>query len=114
MTPTNTSSMTRTGQTEHIEDEAITVAEALREVSEAAVTSEAVTVSREVKAAADMIHRHVRRSATFVISQAAGQQSTLLKNARKHTRGFVDKRRTQQSMTLLPSSIVASSPSTKD
>jgi hypothetical protein len=114
ITLTNTSSITRTGQTEHIKNEAITVTEALEEVSEAAITSEAVTVSREVKAAADIIHQHVRRSATFVINQAASQQSTLLKNARKHTKGFVDKRRTQQSMTLLPSSIIASSPSTKD
>jgi hypothetical protein len=103
--------MIRTGQTEHMENEAITVAEALKEVSEAAVTSEAVTVSGKVKAAVDMIYQHVRRSATFVISQAAGQQSTLLKNARKHTRGFVDKRYTQQSKMLSPSSIVASSPS---
>jgi hypothetical protein len=92
ITLTNTSSITRTGQTEHIENEVITMAEALEEVSEAAVTSEAVTVPGKVEAAADMIYRHVRRSATFVISQAAGQQSTLLKNARKHTRGFVNKR----------------------
>jgi hypothetical protein len=56
MTPTNTSSITRTEQTKHIKDKAITMAEALKEVSEAAVTSEAITVSREVKAAADMIH----------------------------------------------------------
>jgi hypothetical protein len=50
--------MTRTGQTEHMEDEAeaITVAEVFGEVSEAAVTSEAVTVSGEVQAAADMIY----------------------------------------------------------
>jgi hypothetical protein len=34
----------------------ITVAEALREVSEAAVTLEAVTVSGKVKAAADIIY----------------------------------------------------------
>jgi hypothetical protein len=116
MTLTNTSSITRTGQTEHIKDktEAITVTEVFGEVSEAAVTLEAVTVSGEVQAAADMIHRHVRKSATFVISQAAGQQSTLLKNARRHTRGFVDKRRTQQSKMLPPSSTVASLPSTKD
>jgi hypothetical protein len=66
--------MIRTGQTEHIKDkaEAITVAEVFREISEAAVTSEAVTVSREVEVTADMIYQHVRKSATFVISQAAG------------------------------------------
>jgi hypothetical protein len=50
ITPTNTSSITRTGQTEHIEDKAkaITVTEVFRKVSKAAVTSEAVTVSEEV------------------------------------------------------------------
>jgi hypothetical protein len=44
------SSITRTGQTEHIKDKAkaITVAEVFKEVLEAAVTLEAVTVSREV------------------------------------------------------------------
>jgi hypothetical protein len=56
ITLTNTSSITRTGQTEHIKDKAITVAEALKEVSEAAVTSEAVTVSGKVKTAADIIY----------------------------------------------------------
>jgi hypothetical protein len=39
-----------------MEDKAITVAEALREVSEVAVTSEAVTVSGKVKAIVDMIY----------------------------------------------------------
>jgi hypothetical protein len=50
ITLTNTSSITRTGQTKHIKDKtkAITVAKVFREVLEAAVTSEAVTVSKEV------------------------------------------------------------------
>jgi hypothetical protein len=52
---TNTSSITRTGQTEHMKDEAITVAEVFGEASEAA-TSEAVTVSREAETAADITH----------------------------------------------------------
>jgi hypothetical protein len=56
ITLTNTSSIIRTRQTEHIKDNVITVAEVFKEVSEAAVTSEAVTVSREVKAIADMIY----------------------------------------------------------
>jgi hypothetical protein len=49
--------MTRTGQTEHIKDraEAITVAEVFKEISEVAVTSEAVMVFREEEAA-DMIY----------------------------------------------------------
>jgi hypothetical protein len=50
ITLTNISSITRTEQTKHIKDEAeaITVAEVFREVSEAIITSEAVTVSKEV------------------------------------------------------------------
>jgi hypothetical protein len=58
ISPTNTSSTTRTEQTEHIEDKAkaITVAEVFREASEAAVTSKAVTVSGEVQAVTDMIY----------------------------------------------------------
>jgi hypothetical protein len=71
ITLTNTSSITRTKQTKHIKNKAITVTKALRKVSEAAVTSEAVTVSKEVKKAADIIYQHIRKSATFVISQAA-------------------------------------------
>jgi hypothetical protein len=56
ITLTNISSITRTGQTEYIKDEAITVIKALEEVLKAAVTSKAVTVSRKVKATADMIY----------------------------------------------------------
>jgi hypothetical protein len=49
ITLANTNSITRTRQTKHIEDEAeaITVAEVFKEISEAAVTLEAVTVFRE-------------------------------------------------------------------
>jgi hypothetical protein len=85
---TNTSSITRTGQTEHIEDkaEAITVAEVFGEASEAAVTSEAVTVSGEVAAVADMSHYlHDKRSVTSATNQVAGQQNTLLKSGSKRT-----------------------------
>jgi hypothetical protein len=39
-----------------MKDDVITVAKVFGEVSEAAVTSEVVTVFREVKAAADMIY----------------------------------------------------------
>jgi hypothetical protein len=56
MTLTNISNIIRTGQTEHIKDKAITVAKALKEVSEAVVTSEIITVSGKVKTAADMIY----------------------------------------------------------
>jgi hypothetical protein len=56
ITSTNTTSITRTEQTEHIEDDVITVAKVFREVLEAAVTLKAVTVSKEIKAAADIIY----------------------------------------------------------
>jgi hypothetical protein len=85
--------MTRTGQTEHIKDkaEATTVAEVSREASEATVASEAVTVSGEAEAITDISHHlHVRRSATSVTSQVAGQQSTLLKNRNKHITSSVN------------------------
>jgi hypothetical protein len=57
ITPANTNSITRTGQTKHIKDKAkaITIAEVFREISEAAVTSKTVTVFKEEKAA-DMIY----------------------------------------------------------
>jgi hypothetical protein len=88
ITPTNTSSMTRTEQTEHIEDkaEAITMAEVFEEVSETVVTSEAVTVSGEVVAVTDMsYYLHNRRSVTSATNRVAGQQNTLLKNGSKRT-----------------------------
>jgi hypothetical protein len=52
----NTSSITRTKQTKHIKDKAITIAEALKKVSEAAVTLEIITVSRKVKIITDIIY----------------------------------------------------------
>jgi hypothetical protein len=86
ITLTNTSSITRTGQTKHIKDkaEAITVAEVFRKASEAAVTSEAVTVSREVAAVADIsYYLHNRKSVISVTNQVASQQNTLLKSGSK-------------------------------
>jgi hypothetical protein len=53
---TNISSITRTEQTKHIKNKVITVAEAFKEVSEAAVTLEAVTVLKKVKTAANIIY----------------------------------------------------------
>jgi hypothetical protein len=93
MTLTNTSSMTRIKQTEHMEDkaEAITKAEVSGEASEATVASEAVAVSGEAKAVADIsYYLHVRRSVISVISQVAGQQSTLLKSGNKHITSLVN------------------------
>jgi phosphoribosyl-ATP pyrophosphohydrolase len=63
--------MTRIEQTKHIKDEvkAITRAEVSEEALEAAVASEAVTVSAEVKAIADITYYlHVRRSVTSATS----------------------------------------------
>jgi hypothetical protein len=71
ITLTNTSSITRIGQTEHIEDkaEAITKAEVSGEASEATVALKAVAVSGEAEAVADISHYlHVRRSVIFVTS----------------------------------------------
>ena len=51
------------------EVEAITGAEVSEEASEAAVASEAVAVSAEVKAIADITYYlHVRKSVTFITS----------------------------------------------
>jgi hypothetical protein len=89
----NTSNITRTEQTEHIKDkaEAITVAEVSREALEATVASEAVAVSGEAEAVANMsYYLHVRRSAISVTSQVAGQQSTLLKSGNKHMTSLVN------------------------
>jgi hypothetical protein len=89
----NTSNITRTGQTEHIKDKAkaITVAKVSGEASEATVASEAVAVSGEAEAVANISHYlHVRRSATFITSQVAGQQSTLLKSGNKHITSSVN------------------------
>jgi hypothetical protein len=93
ITLTNTSSITRIRQTEHIKDEAeaITKAEVFGEASEAAVALEAVAVSAEVKPVADITYYlHVRRSVIFVTSQVASQQSTLLKNGNKYMTSLVN------------------------
>jgi hypothetical protein len=55
ITLTNTSSITRTRQTEHIKDKAITVAEVFKEALET-VTLKIVTVSGEAKTAVDITY----------------------------------------------------------
>jgi hypothetical protein len=55
-----------------------------------------------------------KKGATSVISQAASQQSILLRNARKLIRSSVNKRCIQQNKILLLSSIIASLSNTKD
>jgi hypothetical protein len=60
------------------------VTEVFKKASEAIVTSEAVTVSREVATVADIsYYLHNRKSVTFVTNQVAGQQNTLLKSGSK-------------------------------
>jgi hypothetical protein len=56
ITLTNISSITRTGQTKHIKNKAITVAKAFKEVLKAIVTLEVVTFFREIKTAANIIY----------------------------------------------------------
>jgi hypothetical protein len=93
MTLINTSNITRTGQTEHIEDkaEATTVAEVFREASEATVVLEAVAVSGEAEVITNIsYYLHVRRSTISVTSQVAGQQSTLLKSGNKYITSLVN------------------------
>jgi hypothetical protein len=71
ITLTNISSITRIEQTEHIKDEvkAITRAEVSEEALEAAVASEAVAVSAEVKTVTDITYYlHVRKSVTSATS----------------------------------------------
>jgi hypothetical protein len=68
----NTSNIIRTEQTEHIKDKAkaTTVTEVFEKASEATVALEAIAVSKEAKAVADITHYlHVRKSVIFVTSQ---------------------------------------------
>jgi hypothetical protein len=67
------------------------VTEVSGEASEATVASKAVAVSGEAEAVVDISHYlHVRRSATSVTSQVAGQQSTLLKSGNKYMTSSVN------------------------
>jgi hypothetical protein len=70
ITLTNISTITKTKQTEHIKDKAevITVAEVSGEALEATVTSEAIAVSEEAEAVADITYLHVRKSVISVTS----------------------------------------------
>jgi hypothetical protein len=92
ITLTNINTITRTKQTKHIKDKAevITVAEVSGEALEATVTLEAIAVSEEAEAVADITHLHVRKSVISVTSQVAGQRNTLLKNESKHTTSLVN------------------------
>jgi hypothetical protein len=68
-----------------------TVAEVSGEALEATVALEAVAVFREAEVVTDIsYYLHVRRSAIFVTSQVAGQQSTLLKSGNKYMTSLVN------------------------
>jgi hypothetical protein len=69
---TNISSIIRTKQTKHIKDKAkaITVTEVFRKALEAAVTSKAIIVSREVTVVVNIsYYLHNKRSVIFVTNQ---------------------------------------------
>jgi hypothetical protein len=72
------------------------------------------TTEEDTKEVIKEIKYSDKKSAISVISQAAGQRSILPRNARKLIRSSANKCLTQQSKMLLLSSIIASSPSTKD
>jgi hypothetical protein len=75
ITLTNISNITRIRQTKHIKNEAevITRAEVSGKASEATVALEAVAVSEEAEAVANIsYYLHVRRSIISVTSQVAG------------------------------------------
>jgi hypothetical protein len=55
-----------------------------------------------------------KRNTMFITNQAASQQSTLLRNAREHIKGFVNKLYTQQSKILSLNSTTAFLFSIKD
>jgi hypothetical protein len=71
----NISNITRTEQTKHIKNKAkvTTVAEVSGKALEATVALEAVAVSEEAEAVANIsYYLHIRKSATFVTSQVTG------------------------------------------
>jgi hypothetical protein len=72
------------------------------------------TAEEDTREVIKEIEHSDRRSATSVISRAAGQQSTPPRNAREHMKDFANKLYTQQSKMLLPNSTAASLSSTKD
>jgi hypothetical protein len=77
-----------TEPTEHTEDVDKAEDEALAHTEETVQgTHTAEKNTREAKEIKDSD----KRSAIFVTNQAAGQQSTLLRNAREHTKGFANK-----------------------
>jgi hypothetical protein len=87
MTLSNTNSMTRIGQTEHIEveAEATTVAE-----TSIATTFEETTSEATILGETAFVEIDPTRSATYAESQDAGQQSTPLTNEGKRMINLVN------------------------
>jgi hypothetical protein len=105
-----------TGPTERTEDVDKAKDEALAYTEEIVIgihTAEDMYTEEDTREAKEIEYSD-KRSATFVINKAAGQQSTSPRNARKHTKGFANKLYTQQSKMLPPNSMAAFLSSTKD
>jgi hypothetical protein len=81
ITLTNTSSTTRIRQTEHTE----AVAEATTRAEVSAEASEAAAASVATETAAENLKPYAKRSALYVESQDAGQQSIHLKSDSSHS-----------------------------
>jgi hypothetical protein len=105
-----------TGPTEHTEDMNEAEDKALAHIKEIVIGIHTVKDmhTEENTREAKEIEDSDKKNATSVTNKAAGQQSTPLKNARKHTKGFANKLHTQQSKMSPPSSTAASLSSTKD
>jgi hypothetical protein len=86
-----------TGPTEHTEDIDKAEDKALAHIEEIVIriyTMEDMYTEEDTREAKE-IKDSDKRNAMFMTNKAAGQQSTLLKNARKHTKGFANKLYTQ-------------------
>jgi hypothetical protein len=67
------------------------VAEVSREFLKAAVSSEAVTVSREIKTITNIsYYLHVKRTVTSATNQVTSQQNTHLKSKSKRTTNSIN------------------------
>jgi hypothetical protein len=105
-----------TGPTEHTEDMDEAEDEALAHIEEIVIGIHTVKDmhTEEDTREAKEIEDSDKKNATSVTNKAAGRQSTPLRNAREHTKGFANKLHTQQSKMSPPSSTAASLSSTKD
>jgi hypothetical protein len=105
-----------TGLTEHTEDVDKAEDKALAHIEEIVIgihTVEDMHTEEDTREAKE-IKDSDKRNATFMTNKAAGRQSIPPRNAREHTKGFVNKLYTQQSKMSSPNSTAASLSSTKD